>query len=110
MCVKQLSEKLAKKVQVIVSSLKYEIPSPFHPAAHPYLDLPSGSQEKPVVLCVYDILSGKKSEDTDHLISPTEAAPVGTALEHGSMAAPFSYDTSPYASGGACTDKKNYGM
>lgn len=32
---------------------------------------------------MYGIPSGKKSEDTDHLISPTEAAPVGAALERG---------------------------
>lgn len=47
----------------------------------PYLNLPSGSLERPVLLCAYDIPSGKESEDTDHLISPTEAAPVGSALE-----------------------------
>lgn len=46
-----------------------------------YLNLPSGSRERPVLLCMYDIPSGKESEDTDHLISPTEAAPVGAALK-----------------------------
>lgn len=47
----------------------------------PYLNLLSGSLERPVLLCVYDIPSEEESEDTDHLISPTEAAPVGAALE-----------------------------
>lgn len=48
----------------------------------PYLKLHTGSWEKPVLLC--SIPSGqKKSEATDHLISPTEAAPVRAALESG---------------------------
>ncbi|KAI9544651.1 hypothetical protein NQZ68_001524 [Dissostichus eleginoides] len=46
-----------------------------------YLNLPSGSVERPVLLCMDDIPSRKESEDTDHLISPTEAAPVGAAQE-----------------------------